>query len=51
MEHRRGFGVVGEGKFIDQRRMAEDQLQIEFDAGLPGRIERQPERLRARFDQ
>ena len=51
MEHWRGLGVVGQREFVDQRRMTQDQLQIEFDAGLPGRIERQPERLRARGDQ
>ena len=51
MEDRRGLGIVGQRKFVDQRRMAQDQLQIEFDAGVPGRIERQPERPGACCDE
>ena len=41
-EHRRRFGVVGQGEFIDQRRMAQDQVQIELDAraARPDRSER-----------
>jgi len=47
MEDQCGLGIVRQRKFIDQRRMAQDQTQIERDAFVPGRVERQTERLRA----
>jgi hypothetical protein len=51
MEYRRRFGIVGERKFIDQRRKSQNQLKIEFDPVVPGWINRQSESLRARHDQ
>src|ERR1700722_2432949 len=50
MEHRRRLGIVGQSEFVDQRSDAHDQLQIEFDAAVPRRLDLDPERLRARRD-
>src|SRR5579864_1650965 len=47
MEDRRRLGIVRQREFVDQRRVAQDQTQIERDAVVPGRIESETERLRA----
>ena len=51
MEPRRGFGIVGQWEFIDQRRKAQDQSQIERHSRLPGRIDRKPEGFRTGGDE
>src|SRR5580693_3927967 len=51
MKHRRRLGIVGQGKFVDQRSDAQDQLQIKFDAAVPGRLDSDAESLRARGDE
>src|ERR1700724_2796892 len=51
MKDRRGLGIVRQYEFVDQRRVAQDQTQIERDAAVPGRIECQTECLRVRRDQ
>src|SRR5580692_8399667 len=51
MEDRRRLGFVRQREFVDQRREAQDQTQIERDAVVPGRIESETERLRAYRDE
>src|SRR5580693_8697646 len=51
MEDWRRLGIVRQAKFVDQRRVAQDQTQIERDAVVPGRIECQTERPCVRLDQ
>src|ERR1700733_4258920 len=50
IKYRRRLGIVRQREFVDQSRVTQNQSQIESHAGLPGRIEFQPERLCARRD-
>ena len=47
-EHRRRLDVVGERKFIDPRRMFEQQLQIECHTRVPRRLDWQRQQLARR---
>src|SRR6516162_7117553 len=47
-EHRGRLALVRKRKAVDQRRMLEQKLQIESDAGVPRRLHRQRQRLDAR---
>src|SRR5579862_760143 len=51
MKYRCGLGVVGKGESLDHSRMTQNELQIEFHAGLPGWIEFKPEGLPTCGDQ
>src|SRR5262249_40290471 len=46
-EHRGRLALVGKREAVDQRRMLEQELQIEGDAGPPGWLDRQRQRLDA----